>query len=51
MKKKEYIKPEAELEAMMDLSLLSGSPFKEAETTSGPGLGDPEYFDDDEPGL
>ena len=49
MKKKEYIKPEALTILIKSMPLLAGSPFREAETTSGPG--DPEYFDDDEPGL
>ena len=51
MKKKEFIKPEALTILIKSMPLLAGSPFREAETTSGPGLGDPEYFDDDEPGL
>lgn len=51
MKKKEYIKPKALTILIKRMPLLAGSPFGEAETTSGPGLGDPEYFDDYGPGL
>lgn len=52
MKKKEYIKPEALTILIKSMSLLTGSPFIEPETTyDGPGLGNPEDFDDDEPGL
>lgn len=50
--KKTYMNPTLEVDVLeINNSLLAGSPFREAETTSGPGLGDPEYFDDDEPGL
>lgn len=51
MKKKEYIKPEALTILIKSMSLLTSSPFIEPETTSGPGLGNPDDFDDDEPGL
>lgn len=32
-------------------SLIMASPFTEAETNQGPGLGDSADFDEDEPGL
>ena len=50
--KKTYMNPTLEVDVLeINNSLLAGSPFREAETTYGPGLGDPEDFDDEEPGL
>lgn len=52
MKKKEYLKPEAKAIRVRATSLFMSSPFDEAETwRDGPRLGDPDYFDEDEPGL